>query len=313
MAKKIKNNSPEDIAKRVKEALQRELEQLEKSLPYLFYDYPTRYVQIGERVRWGSHTEVYVEDILHNGLIYLLRSHYHQDPQSQKTNIPDGTPSHSYQLWTNVFPYKDVKENLRSLPEFSVNDDIVLQFYQQEIDSLLHLHYYGGINYDADYQRDYVWDLADKVALIDSIMNNVDIGKFTFVRLSHAEGRANNGKYYEVLDGKQRLRAIIEFYEDRFLYKGKMFSELRFRDRYAFEGHAVVKGELPENSTREQKLRTFVKLNTSGKVMDKDHLERIRQEWLVELKKSQIEFGIKALNEFKNDEDGNINKNEGDK
>jgi uncharacterized protein with ParB-like and HNH nuclease domain len=71
-----------------------------------------------------------------------------------------------------------------------------------------------------------VWELEDKVALIDSIFNNVDIGKFAFIHLNYGE------KYtYEILDGKQRMRAILDYYENRFQYKGKYFNELSCREQ----------------------------------------------------------------------------------
>ena len=37
---------------------------------------------------------------------------------------------------------------------------------------------------------------------------------------------------YDVLDGKQRLTTLIEYFTDSFKYKGKYFSELSFLDQY---------------------------------------------------------------------------------
>lgn len=244
---------------------------------------PTRYFQEGERVLWGNHKEVYVEQILENGYIYLLKTIFHKDPTNQhERNLIDGEPSLHYQFWSKVFPYSMLKTpNVR---EFSVEDEIQLHFYQQDISSLLFAHY-CGIDYSPEYQRGYVWSLEDKQMLIESIMHNVDIGKFTFVSLPYKVGHERGDLFYEILDGKQRMQTLVEFYEDRFEYKGKKFTELSFKDRYAFEGHSIVRGELSEGATREQILRTFIKLNTMGKVMDVVHLDKIRQEWLKELKK----------------------------
>ena len=64
--------------------------------------------------------------------------------------------------------------------------------------------------------RGNVWDIEDKVKLIDSIFNNIDVGKFAFIKVPYKD----NSPSYECLDGKQRVTALIEFYEGRFEYKG---------------------------------------------------------------------------------------------
>lgn len=54
-----------------------------------------------------------------------------------------------------------------------------------------------------DWQREEVWDSAKKQRLIDSILRGWKLPKFYFVRTSDDE--------YEVVDGQQRLSAIVEF------------------------------------------------------------------------------------------------------
>ena len=68
--------------------------------------------------------------------------------------------------------------------------------------------YHRGLIDNPDYQRGYVWTLEDKQKLIQSIFNRADIGKFVFIE-------DENYREYrlEVIDGKQRLRAILDYYE----------------------------------------------------------------------------------------------------
>jgi uncharacterized protein with ParB-like and HNH nuclease domain len=155
-----------------------------------------------------------------------------------------------------------------------------MNFMQMTISSFFSKCYYFGVNFDPEYQREYVWSQEDKIALIDSIFNNVEIGKFAFIRKGYSE------KYhYEVLDGKQRLRAILDFYEDRFQYEGKYFSDLSQRDQDHFEDYHVSVAEI-ENLTREQILRYFVKLNKHGKVMPKEQIEKV-EKMLEEIKDNE--------------------------
>lgn len=112
----------------------------------------------------------------------------------------------------------------------------------------------------------------DKTDLIKSIFNNIDIGKFVFIQ---RKGKAN-GKYCEILDGKQRLTALTEFYEDRFKYNGYYFSELSFTDQHKFTDHQVSYGYL-ENPNKEAIFETFIKLNTCGKPMASKHINHVKK------------------------------------
>jgi hypothetical protein len=136
------------------------------------------------------------------------------------------------------------------------------------------LEEYAGVDMEPEYQRDYVWEDKDKEALIDSIFNNVSIGHFVFCKNEFK----TNSKAYEILDGKQRLSTLVAFFEDRFQYKGYYFSELSRRDKNHFEGFGVTFGTL-EYPTLEQKYLAFISLNTSGKVMDKEHLANIQKRY----------------------------------
>ncbi|MEZ0481638.1 HNH endonuclease family protein [Planococcus sp. SSTMD024] len=65
------------------------------------------------------------------------------------------------------------------------------------------------INPKPQYQRGPVWNTEKKQQLIDTILRGYDIPKFYL--------RTTKGKYeHEVTDGQQRLRAIWEFYENKF-------------------------------------------------------------------------------------------------
>jgi Protein of unknown function DUF262 len=89
-----------------------------------------------------------------------------------------------------------------------------------------------------EFQRNSIWTRSAKAYLIDTILNDRPIPLLYFQRMTSAQ----TGKpKYAVIDGQQRLRAILEFLNDRFRlvesknkqYRGKKFSELaqRFKDQ----------------------------------------------------------------------------------
>ncbi len=70
-----------------------------------------------------------------------------------------------------------------------------------------------------DFQRDIVWNNEKQQKLIDSIMRGWHIPPIHLVEI---EGKG----YYEVLDGKQRLFSIYNFYNDEFPFKGSFLPDL---------------------------------------------------------------------------------------
>lgn len=222
---------------------------------------PTYTHKVGAEVINGSLRDVVVEEVIEGGKIYKLD---YTGYDSNHGN-PILTPHQKrYVAWTSV------RKKVDNTESFIENDDIKLRFMQEHIRSLIERAYDTGIDFEPDYQRDFVWELEDKFNLIDSIFKNVDIGKFVLIFKGYGDGLLD-----EILDGKQRLRAILDYYEDRFAYKGKFFSDLSEMDRRHFVGYSISVCEV-ENLTEEQILRYFLYLNVSGKAMDKSHLDKIK-------------------------------------
>jgi hypothetical protein len=72
------------------------------------------------------------------------------------------------------------------------------------------------IDSDPDYQRNGgVWTPEKKQLLIDSILNNYDIPKIYFHQYDR-EVRQASGKFYAIIDGKQRIETIWAFIDGKF-------------------------------------------------------------------------------------------------
>ena len=155
----------------------------------------------------------------------------------------------------------------------SKNEDFHLSYSQRSMQDIFIKTYNHGIDMSPDYQRGNVWGLEDKVKLIDSIFNNVDIGKFTFIKLPFK----SESPAYEILDGKQRITALVEFLENRFQYKGIFYKDLSLTDQDHFDGYCISYAETSENITQKQKYKYFLKLNVSGHVQSKEHIEYVQK------------------------------------
>jgi len=261
MAKKSKTSiSPEAHAKML---LERDLKDIKERVAWgITPKNPTRLFAIGERIQWGAHKETYIVEIGEDNLYYKIVS---KNVQRDRNNPP--ADEYHYMEWKDLFKLDVVKPTT-----FRKEEKYHIRLCNAGIDSLLHMVYHAGVDFDVDYQRDHVWSLDDKVALIDSIFNNIDIGKFVLVRRDFSV----ETKLLEIIDGKQRLTALKEFYEDRFKYNGFFFSELSNADKDKFENHGITYGYL-ENPDKRAIFETFIKLNTCGKPMDVKHIQKVKR------------------------------------
>lgn len=227
---------------------------------------PTVLYKVGDRVSHGNIEKSIVTETLDGGKILKLHEH------CRDTNYgrPISSERDIYVAWHEVVPY--IAHSFQP-SHLSFDDSYSFQFMQQDVHSLFTVYYHFGLDMSADYQRGNVWTEADKVALIDSIFKNVEIGKFVFLHLPFKA----NSPGYECLDGKQRMMALVEFYEGRFKYKGFRYQDLCWRDQHYFKHYAVSVAQTKRELTQKQKYDYFIRLNTRGKPMDQAHIDCVKK------------------------------------
>lgn len=226
---------------------------------------PTRKFNVGDRVSFGTWEESYVEEVIEDGLGYGIRSSkvVHKELWEGGDKV---VQAYNYAQWMFVYPYGVAARD----KNFTINEDLRLHFTNTDIESLLHYVYKFGVNFDPVYQRGDVWDDKDRESLLDSIFMGADIGKFLFAERDwHIDGRS-----YDVVDGRQRLKTLCAFFEDRFQYRGCYYSELSGRDKRTFKQHGALKATI-SNAPQDTIIRYFLMLNRGGKPMDEDWLKHV--------------------------------------
>ncbi|MEW9530702.1 DUF262 domain-containing protein [Microbispora sp. NPDC049125] len=83
---------------------------------------------------------------------------------------------------------------------------------------LISMWHKGALDPNPPYQRDLVWTLDQKISLIYSILDGTPIPAI----ITNRRGRSVADTRY-VIDGKQRLNAVREFLEDKFLVPASWF------------------------------------------------------------------------------------------
>jgi hypothetical protein len=133
------------------------------------------------------------------------------------------------------------------------------------------------------FQRGFEWKLEQKQNLITSIYHQLDIGKFILRKHRWAvyERGVKEGKetfYRDVVDGKQRLSAIVEFISDGFKDEyGFYYSDLSDEAQRTFCNHsALAYGEIQESATDKDTIDIFLNLNIAGIRVDDEHIDYVK-------------------------------------
>ena len=222
------------------------------SWPYGLTPEPTYFFEIGESIVFGMHENCHITWHSEDYKIYEVTYEKSKGHEFGK----------QYAWWYHVRPFPTIQSTIVE------NKDIWFNTINADIMGLLSKVYVFGCEMNPPYQRGYVWNRKEKEKLISSIFQNIDIGKFSFIK-----NPSYSDKSYEILDGKQRLSAILEFYENNLSWNGLYFNDLSLRDRSHFENYHVSISET-EGLDIFQQARYFIMLNTSGRSMTQEDIER---------------------------------------
>ena len=231
---------------------------------------PTVLYEVGERVKFGAWDWTAILKVYEDGKYYKAIS------VTRKTNrnVPDATEGKIHHFaWFDIVPYRAIINQ----PVLTQDDDIHFNYQQRDVRSLLYMYFTDhGIDLNPEYQRGNVWTAEQKEALIESVFNNVDIGKFAIIKRPWGPdgNKPLTPLLYEMLDGKQRLTALVEFFTGHFAYKGIYYNDLHPGDQSHFRNYSVSYAETSP-LTKEQKYRYFLKLNTTGTPVDPKHMEKV--------------------------------------
>lgn len=133
----------------------------------------------------------------------------------------------------------------------------------------------GCLNMKPSYQRNIVWTDRQKSYLIDSILNGYPIPEIYIQEEIDENGKSN----YIIVDGQQRMRAVLEFLDDQYPlnkedspeFNGAYFKDLNPDQKRAFFRYNFVVRALPE--LEEDDIREiFKRLNRNVMNLNKQEL-----------------------------------------
>ena len=226
---------------------------------------PTRSFEVGELVVRGRHDNTKILEKFDGGKFYEVHS-WGVVKEGSK-NAGSHTETKAFVEWFDLFKLESRENDTELFQRAKVKID----YFSCQLHGLLISVYTHGINFDPPYQRGIVWDDEDKTKLLDSVFADRNIGGFVINQMDYPYKD-------QIIDGKQRLTTLCEFYEDRFVWRGKKYSDLSLLDRRQFL-HKVVSKATVYNFTDKEAMEVFLYVNDTGKPIDPKHIERVRDEF----------------------------------
>lgn len=144
---------------------------------------------------------------------------------------------------------------------------------------LLDMYNSGELFMDPVYQRDFVWTKEQKQLYIKNLFEDKASIRPTFIEYSETLEDGTRKRVTEVLDGKQRIKALIDFYNNEFDVDGLYYKDLHHLDQIFFERLNVVYTRIMNREGRkdlklETKIQLFLEINMLGTRMSDEDLKR---------------------------------------
>lgn len=145
----------------------------------------------------------------------------------------------------------------------AVNSKTIETVYREYLENVY------GVN--RSYQRKLVWSVEEKQSLIDSILHQYPLPQFLV-----AEATADNVHRFEIIDGMQRLNAIISFIENDFPLNGKYFDLQSLASTKKLFDDGEIEQIKPVMSRKESvRFATYELAMSAYRTNDKDSIEEV--------------------------------------
>ena len=172
------------------------------------------------------------------------------------------------------------------LKKYSIFDDLNISEITSSVRGLLNEYTRGTYDFNPEYQRDLVWTIEQKQAFVKTLMiGDVDLCP---TLITEPYSKRKGKREYEVLDGKQRMMAVIEYIRGEFSIDGLYYKDLSLGDVSRLM-NATFKYRLIKyydkkkgfsKMTIEQKVELFLQINEYGQRVSEEHLDKIKSKYL---------------------------------
>jgi glutathionylspermidine synthase len=127
-----------------------------------------------------------------------------------------------------------------------------------------------NLNDNPDFQRDYVWTQQQKISYIEYLLKNPTSGLEMY--FNHPNWMGSFEGEMILVDGKQRLNAILEFLNNRISAYGYLYQE--YEDKLPF---ICLSFNICKLQTRKEILQWYLNFNTGGTYHTKKEIDKVKR------------------------------------
>lgn len=125
---------------------------------------------------------------------------------------------------------------------------------------------------DPDYQRPYCWTEEQEINWIEFILRGGQSGRIFYFNDPNWSYRQSKDGKLELVDGKQRLKALRRFINNEIKVFGTYYKD--YEDRLDYCKHNVIMS-VNNLATRKEVLKWYLGLNGGGMPHTKEELDRV--------------------------------------
>ena len=220
----------------------------------------SRQLCVGQQVEVGHLQDAQVAGLFEDGQVVVVQY------QLAAKKGSDRAPALALlgKCWVDVLP------TVPLIPGLSADRKFTQAEMSTHLGHLVHRLYQDGALDSPDYQRGYAWTEEDKHLYYDSVFQGRNVGRFIFV----VDINTNS---IEVLDGKQRLNAMLELLTSTTAYRGVYWHQMTREDRSKVESRLAQFVDLQKHDySRADLLQIFLEVNAAGVPQSPEHLEYVR-------------------------------------
>lgn len=164
---------------------------------------------------------------------------------------------------------------------------------QQDLSWFIDMQTQGRLELDPPYQRKSVWTPKDKQFFLDTVFNN-----YPCPAVYLQKENTNSGPLYNVVDGKQRLSTVLDFYSGKIRIspnfsivsmRKKKFSDLSEDERSNFYNYIFMVEQIRSDTVVDWG-EVFQRVNKNQKKLADQELRHARFDgWFIERAESEVE------------------------
>lgn len=151
-----------------------------------------------------------------------------------------------------------------------------------------------GLDVNPDFQRGHVWNQDQKIRFVEYMLRGGTSGLDIYINcptwVSGDVDRSNPNTWMVLVDGKQRLDAVLGFRNNEFPVFGSLYREYTDHPRLH---HSSFRWWVNNLATREECLQWYLDLNSGGTPHTADEIARVRD--LLHKKEAYVRPDIETL------------------